>query len=68
MKAIEKNDSGNMSAHGRAPINLHKWRSGDGEIQSEDVQEQRERASLWKEWVFTTLHSFSLCMYVTQTP
>lgn len=60
MKAIEKNDSSNMSAQDQAPINLHTRRSTDGEIQSEDVQEERARASLCRESVFTTLHtSFS---------
>lgn len=55
MKAIEENDSGNMSTQGQAPINLYKWRSRDGEIQSEDVQEGRDDASLWRESVFTAL-------------
>ena len=44
MKAIEKNDSGDMSAQGPAPIYLHKCRGSDGEIQSEDVQEDTGRA------------------------
>lgn len=43
MKAIEKNDRSDMSEQARPPINLHKWGGSDGEIQSEDVQEERER-------------------------
>lgn len=62
MKAIEKNDSGNMSAQVQAIINLHKWRGRDGEIQSEDVQEERQKASLWREFVFPTLHVSLSCM------
>ncbi len=42
MNAIEKNDSSNMSAQGRAAINLHKRRGSDVEIQSEDVQEEEK--------------------------
>lgn len=75
MKAIEMNDSSNVSAQGQAPINLHKWRGSDGEIQSEDVQEERESATLWRESVLTTLHVSLSCMYAvpehllrTQTP
>lgn len=75
MKAIEKNDSSNMSAQGQAPINLHKWGGSDGEIQSEDVQEESERASLWTDSVPTTLHVSLSCMCAasehsprTQTP
>lgn len=55
MKAIVENDSSDMSVQSQAPINLHKWRGSDGEIQSEDVQEERERVSLWTEYVPTTL-------------
>lgn len=51
MKTIEKNDSRNMSAQDRAPINLHKWTSRVREIQREDVHEARERESLWREYV-----------------
>lgn len=63
MKAIEKNDSSDKSAQGEAPINLHKRRGSDGETQSEDVQEERERASPWTESVPTTLHVPLSCMY-----
>lgn len=53
MKAIEKNDSRNMSAQDRAPINLHKWTSRVREIQREDVHERI--------YVFTTLHVSLSC-------
>lgn len=65
MKAIEKNDSRNMSAQDRAPINLHKWTSRVREIQREDVHEARERESLWREYMSSQLSmSPSLVLYV----
>lgn len=69
MKAIVENDSSDMSVQSQAPINLHKWRGSDGEIQSEDVQEERERVSLWTEYVPTTLQVSLSCMNaVSGTP
>ena len=67
MKAIEENDSSDMSAHGRAAINLHKWRGSDGEIQSEDVQEEREK-SIAVEGICTPRLSMSPSLACAQYP
>lgn len=69
MKAIEKNDSGDMSAQGPAPIYLHKCRGSDGEIQSEDVQKgQRKSTESVAAALLARMNTVSEPSLRTQTP